>query len=124
LRSPGVPVISSPTAYVARKTKCDSVHPTCSSCARRQLPCSYINPGSGRGAGSADSRTKEESNPSSPSSSPPPSADRVSLNHISSADKYHPEDGYADGNDLIPLKKMRIEGMNEHPVAVATLLKT
>lgn len=26
---------------VARKTKCDGQHPTCQSCARRSLPCSY-----------------------------------------------------------------------------------
>ncbi|EIN12975.1 hypothetical protein PUNSTDRAFT_131205 [Punctularia strigosozonata HHB-11173 SS5] len=108
----------------ARKTKCDSVHPTCASCARRQLPCSYINGASGRSAGSSESRAKEESNPSSPSPSPPPSADRVSLNRISSADRYPHEDEYTDGSDIGPLKKMRLEGMNDSPIAVATLLKT
>lgn len=33
----------------ARKTKCDGQHPTCQSCARRNLPCSYVNESSGRG---------------------------------------------------------------------------
>jgi hypothetical protein len=29
--------------FPARKTKCDGVHPTCSSCARRSLACEYVN---------------------------------------------------------------------------------
>jgi hypothetical protein len=35
--------------YVARKTKCDGQHPTCQSCERRKLDCSYVNESSGRG---------------------------------------------------------------------------
>ena len=27
----------------ARKTRCDGVHPSCGSCARRSLPCNYVN---------------------------------------------------------------------------------
>ena len=34
---------------LARKTKCDGQHPTCQSCSRRNLPCSYVNESSGRG---------------------------------------------------------------------------
>ena len=28
---------------LARKTRCDGAHPTCSSCARRSLRCNYVN---------------------------------------------------------------------------------
>lgn len=37
---------------IARKTKCDGNHPNCSSCARRSLPCSYVNDPATNGAGS------------------------------------------------------------------------
>ncbi|KLO12962.1 hypothetical protein SCHPADRAFT_387208 [Schizopora paradoxa] len=35
----------------ARKTKCDGVNPSCSSCARRQLPCSYVTEPNANGGG-------------------------------------------------------------------------
>lgn len=40
-------IIFSFPRFLARKTKCDGVHPSCASCARRSLPCSYANDGSG-----------------------------------------------------------------------------
>ncbi|KAF9267400.1 hypothetical protein L218DRAFT_685777 [Marasmius fiardii PR-910] len=37
----------------ARKTKCDGAHPSCGSCARRNLPCNYVHERGGRRGGGA-----------------------------------------------------------------------
>ena len=36
---------------LARKTKCDGQHPTCSSCERRSLACNYVNEPNANGGG-------------------------------------------------------------------------
>ncbi|KAJ7175902.1 GTP binding protein [Mycena filopes] len=40
----------------ARKTKCDGAHPSCSSCARRLLPCNYVHDSNGQGQRKASRR--------------------------------------------------------------------
>ncbi|TDL23324.1 hypothetical protein BD410DRAFT_827982 [Rickenella mellea] len=42
----------------ARKTKCDGVHPSCSSCARRSLSCNYVNDPGTNGNGTGSGRKK------------------------------------------------------------------
>ncbi|CAK5270234.1 unnamed protein product [Mycena citricolor] len=47
----------------ARKTKCDGIHPSCSSCTRRNLSCTYLHDSNGK---------KPNRRTSQPSASPPP----------------------------------------------------
>ncbi|KAJ6613292.1 hypothetical protein B0H10DRAFT_2049045 [Mycena sp. CBHHK59/15] len=56
----------------ARKTKCDGLHPSCSSCARRSLPCNYVHDSNGHGQRKA-SRRASTSKESLRSTSPPSS---------------------------------------------------
>jgi hypothetical protein len=61
----------------ARKTKCDGVHPACSSCARRTLPCNYNHdeptnlPMSRKKPRQSSSTSKSGPAASPPSQSPP-----------------------------------------------------
>ncbi|KAJ7644164.1 GTP binding protein [Roridomyces roridus] len=57
----------------ARKTKCDGAHPSCSSCARRLLPCNYAHDSNGHGQRKATSRRPSTSKDSARSTSPPSS---------------------------------------------------
>ncbi|KAJ7505281.1 GTP binding protein [Mycena galericulata] len=57
----------------ARKTKCDGAHPSCSSCARRSLPCNYVHESNGHGQRKASSRRASTSKDSLRSTSPPSS---------------------------------------------------
>ncbi|KAI0036459.1 hypothetical protein K488DRAFT_11043, partial [Vararia minispora EC-137] len=59
----------------ARKTKCDGLHPTCSSCARRSLQCNYVNDPNGPAARRRVSHaTATPEGQSQSASSGPPSA--------------------------------------------------
>ena len=61
-------MMSTPTA--ARKTRCDGGHPSCSSCARRQLPCNYVNdPTNGNPKGRPRTAGGASAGPSAPPSS-------------------------------------------------------
>ncbi|KAA1469857.1 hypothetical protein DENSPDRAFT_864419 [Dentipellis sp. KUC8613] len=101
----------------ARKTKCDGAHPTCSSCTRRSLPCSYVNDAGAAGA----SRRK--------ASAPAPSSDQGSGMSSSTApsasqppNQYHEPEGYnvyPEDRDIKrergdeenhPSKRIRVEG--------------
>ncbi|KAJ7784516.1 GTP binding protein [Mycena metata] len=56
----------------ARKTKCDGAHPSCSSCARRLLPCNYVHDSNGNGQRKASRRastSKDSQRSMSPASS-------------------------------------------------------
>lgn len=69
---------------VARKTRCDGGHPACGSCARRSLPCNYVNDpsnGNPKGRPKTLGATSPQTGPSAPPSGrtspvppvPPPS---------------------------------------------------
>ena len=54
---------------LARKTRCDGEHPSCGSCAKRNLPCNYVND---VGNGNPKGRPKQPQMP------PPPPSTSVS----------------------------------------------
>ncbi|KAJ6477395.1 GTP binding protein [Mycena vitilis] len=90
----------------ARKTKCDGAHPSCSSCARRLLPCNYVHDSNGHGQRKASRRastSKDSARSTSPASS------RV-LPTPSSAGYEHREDVLIEGE--VDLKRSL-----EHPDA-------
>ncbi|KAF7365169.1 GTP binding protein [Mycena venus] len=93
----------------ARKTKCDGAHPSCSSCARRLLPCNYVHDPSSNGHGQrkASSRRASTSKDSQRSNSPPSS--RL-LPTPSSAGYEHREDVLIEGD-------MDLKRSLEHPDA-------
>jgi len=103
---------------LARKTKCDGGHPTCSSCARRSLTCNYVNdpnaPGGPRRKGSAAA-----SEPASAVSSGPVSAGPSSASASASASGYniHEDDRVRERErererveNQPPSKRIRVEG--------------
>ncbi|KAF7314282.1 GTP binding protein [Mycena kentingensis (nom. inval.)] len=53
----------------ARKTKCDGVLPSCSSCVRRMLPCNYAHDSNGHGQRKASRRPSTSKGSNSPPSS-------------------------------------------------------
>ncbi|KAJ7134666.1 hypothetical protein C8R44DRAFT_771097 [Mycena epipterygia] len=53
----------------ARKTKCDGAHPSCSSCARRLLPCNYVHDANSHGQRKASRRASTSKGSNSPPSS-------------------------------------------------------
>ncbi|KAJ7107282.1 GTP binding protein [Mycena crocata] len=53
----------------ARKTKCDGAYPSCSSCARRLLPCNYVHDSNGHGQRKASRRASTSNRSNSPPSS-------------------------------------------------------
>ena len=58
------------TGFAARKTRCDGGHPSCSSCARRSLPCNYVNdPANGNVRGRPKTAGAVSAGPSAPPSS-------------------------------------------------------
>lgn len=58
------------SAVSARKTRCDGGHPACGSCARRSLPCNYVNdPSSGNPKGRPKTAGGASAGPSAPPSS-------------------------------------------------------
>ncbi|KAJ7761511.1 GTP binding protein [Mycena maculata] len=94
----------------ARKTKCDGAHPSCSSCARRLLPCNYVNDssnGNGNGPRKASSRRASTSKDSLRSTSPPSSR---MLPTPSSA-------GYDHDGDVLIEEDMDLKRSLEHPDA-------
>jgi Fungal Zn(2)-Cys(6) binuclear cluster domain len=101
---------------LARKTKCDGGHPTCSSCARRSLTCNYVNdpnaPGGPRRKGSAAA-----SEPASAVSSGPVSAGPSSASASASVSGYMHEDDRVERErererveNQPPSKRIRVEG--------------
>ncbi|KAJ7288299.1 GTP binding protein [Mycena rebaudengoi] len=104
----------------ARKTKCDGVHPSCSSCLRRLLPCNYVHDSNGHGQRKA-SRRGSTSKDSLKSTSPPSSR---MLPTPASAGYDHRDGGIHVEGDLelkralehpdagrpSPLKKIKVDG--------------
>ncbi|EKM51846.1 uncharacterized protein PHACADRAFT_262220 [Phanerochaete carnosa HHB-10118-sp] len=103
----------------ARKTRCDGGHPACSSCARRSLPCNYVNdPSSGNPKGRPKTAGGSSAGPSAPPSTrSSPTAQAQAgpmagipngfIHHIHPADGAEPERRSFD-LDAPPAKKMRI----------------
>ncbi|KAL0579142.1 hypothetical protein V5O48_002875 [Marasmius crinis-equi] len=88
----------------ARKTKCDGAHPSCGSCARRNLPCNYVHERGGRRGGGAASAAAASSAQASVGASSggdkkPPSSGRGSKR----LSDQEPEDPAGGGR-----KKMRV----------------
>lgn len=116
----------------ARKTKCDGAHPSCSSCARRSLQCSYVNdPAGPHGPARRKKATTSTSDPSqsSPPTSqvhtqlPPTTAPPVGYGHMAPPNIGEGEvdlkRNLHDPQQQLPPKKMRLEGNASHSVAVA-----
>ncbi|KAJ6585029.1 hypothetical protein B0H19DRAFT_1107745 [Mycena capillaripes] len=104
----------------ARKTKCDGAHPSCSSCARRLLPCNYVHDSSNGNGQRKASRRASTSKDSLRSNSP--ASSRV-LPTPSSAGYEHREDvliegemdlkrslEHADAGRPSPSKKIKVDG--------------
>lgn len=102
----------------ARKTRCDGGHPACSSCARRQLPCNYVNdPSSGNPKGRPKTAGGSSAGPSAPPSrrssptaqtqggGPLAGIPNGFMHHIRAADV---PDHRSFDMDVPPSKKMRI----------------
>lgn len=102
---------------LARKTKCDGGHPTCSSCARRSLTCNYVNDPSAPG-GPRRKSSAAASEPASAVSSGPVSAGPSSASASASASGYnmHEDDRVEQERERErvenqpPSKRIRIEG--------------
>ncbi|KDQ62338.1 hypothetical protein JAAARDRAFT_122534 [Jaapia argillacea MUCL 33604] len=115
----------------ARKTKCDGAHPSCSSCARRSLQCSYVNDPSAPNAPvrkkKGNTSPSDASQSSPPSSHFQPSAPSMGGNHshIAPPNLLGESDGelkrnLIDSHPPHPPKKMRLEsssGPSSIPVA-------
>ncbi|KAJ7044171.1 GTP binding protein [Mycena alexandri] len=93
----------------ARKTKCDGAHPSCSSCARRLLPCNYVHDSNGNGQRKASRRastSKDSQRSMSPASSrvvPTPSSAGY--------------EQYRDGEVMIEGESDLKRSLEEHPDA-------
>lgn len=116
-RAPRVPL-----CFVARKTRCDGGHPSCSSCLRRSLPCNYVNdPASGNPKGRP--KTATSAGPSSSRSSPlqqgpsPPAFSNGYMHHHHHHQQHLHDQLEAESP---PPKKMRIAD-DYGPVAVASV---
>ncbi|GJE98421.1 GTP binding protein [Phanerochaete sordida] len=104
----------------ARKTRCDGGHPACSSCARRSLPCNYVNdPSSGNPKGRPRTAGGSSAGPSAPPStrSSPTAQNHVGplagipngfIHHIHPMDSAEVELQRSFDLDVPPSKKMRI----------------
>ena len=102
----------------ARKTRCDGGHPACSSCARRSLPCNYVNdPAAGNPKGRPRTAGGASAGPSAPPSArSSPTAQLGPLAGIPNGfiHHIHPADGLEQDLrrsldlDAPPAKKMRI----------------
>ena len=117
----------------ARKTRCDGGHPACGSCARRSLPCNYVNdPSSGNpkgrpktaGAAASAGPSAPPSSRSSPTAQTGPLAGIPNgfIHHIHPVDGIEYEQKRAVGLDsaaLPPSKKMRIADEMPHPQGIA-----
>lgn len=102
------------TTSLARKTKCDGGHPTCSSCLRRSLTCNYVNDPNAPGGPRRKSSTAT-SEPASVSavSSGPVSAGPSSAS--ASASGYNMQDDERvererERENQPPSKRIRVEG--------------
>ena len=118
----------------ARKTRCDGGHPACSSCARRSLPCNYVNdPSSGNpkgrpktaGGGTSAGPSAPPSSRSSPTAQTGPLAGIPNgfIHHIHPADSLELEQ-QKRSVDLVdaapPSKKMRItDELSHHAQSIA-----
>lgn len=97
---------------LARKTKCDGGHPTCSSCARRSLNCNYVNdpnaPGGPRRKGST--AASEPSTISSGPVSAGPSSATASTSSVVTGYNVHDERERERIESQPPSKRIRVEG--------------
>jgi hypothetical protein len=117
----------------ARKTRCDGGHPSCSSCARRSLPCNYVNdPANGNPKGRPRTAGGASAGPSAPPSSrSSPTAQTGPLAGIPNGFIHHIHPAEGPDTDLKrnfdldsgppPPKKMRItdELLPPQPLAVS-----
>ncbi|TFK52436.1 hypothetical protein OE88DRAFT_1807342 [Heliocybe sulcata] len=119
----------------ARKTKCDGAHPSCSSCSRRSLQCSYVNDPTNTGPPGPVRKKKivapvSEALQSSPrlTQAPPPLTPASAPPRMAYGQMGPPSFGEGDmdlkrnlhdAQQQLPPKKMRLEGNSGVPVAVA-----
>jgi hypothetical protein len=99
---------------LARKTKCDGGHPTCSSCARRSLTCNYVNdpnaPGGPRRKGSTAASEPASTISSSGPVSAGPSSATASTSSVVTGYSVHDERERERIESQPPSKRIRVEG--------------
>jgi len=118
-----------PMFVIARKTKCDGLHPACSSCIRRSLPCNYVHDGQANGTGqkrgARRASTSKIPTGTSSSHSHSPSATSHTTTHLaptpsSASEGYRHRDSIPEGelelkrsmddmSDIRPIKKMKLD---------------